>query len=268
MTLRGARDLSLPILLALVGAALCAGSLLLRWVELDLAVIERWVQTTPMLEEARSQTAMSPDQLQYVVQAGMQLAMKEIGDELTGYKLLAVPSVAAQVISAVVVVGAVARFMNQGTTRKRLAVELAAAGAVLMFRPVRAMTSVPDGGASVLFGEEVVRPGAGITVAIVGAALVFASALLAYLSASSGADAAERLEQEHALAAARTGGQPAMPGAFVPGLPARASTATAYVPTSAHVPAPAGMPMATPQQPAYRAPQQPAGGSIPPPGFG
>jgi hypothetical protein len=282
MSIRGARDLSVPVVLALLGALICAGSLLMNWVTFDLAQLERWVQTSPLLADARAASNMTPEQLHAALQLGLNAATERFGGELTGLKVLRVTSVVAQLVAVAFVFAAVARFTNQNGSRSRLASELAVGGGLLLFRPVWSATHLPGDQIEAFFGGPLLEPGLGIHVAIVGAVLILMAAAGVQRSAMAGTDAAERAEQDQAEFAARTlGGVPSPAGAVVQVRPYEAQSNYAP-PAQTYLPA---QPYAAPMQPApaypappaqpYPAPAEPpsggqgyAPGSVPPPGLG
>ncbi len=114
MTLRGARDLSVPILLALLGALLAAGSLLLPWIAFDLAKFQHFMETSPLFAEARAKSGMDQQQMHTALSATMDTIQRQAGGSLNGLHALRLTSIVAQLVSVAVVVSAVARFTNQG----------------------------------------------------------------------------------------------------------------------------------------------------------
>lgn len=184
MKIRGAREHSVAVALAVLGALLCATSLLLPWQKINESGLQQWILTSPLFAQQRAQTTMTPDQ----VAAGIGFATSMIGDalapQLKGLRFLSVLAVAGQLIGAAVVAGSVLRFVNQQLSRVQLAALLLIGGGWLLFRPIAANGKPPEIKNVPLVGDlDFLAPALGIYVAGVGAALILIAGMLVGLHA-------------------------------------------------------------------------------------
>jgi hypothetical protein len=269
---RSARSIPPAVPLAVIGALLGAGAMLLPWFSVDAAGFARAMRQ--VAEHLGVDTsAITSTRLDALTQQSIDQEMAKFGSDLVGWRVFRHISVALHVLGAAVGLAAALKVLSGQSTSVQQRAAFATAGAVVALRPIIALVRPPGSGRLPEFVSQLgvtdlhlFNPAIGIWVALLGAVCLGMAAVFAHVGEEVASPEEAFVAQYGApVGAAPVGGAhvptPYMPSGVSPAAPA-ASAAHAQDAAAFATPSGAAYGVGAPPAPAY-APRAPYG--APPP---